>query len=114
MRPTIYNARDGVRWALFSTNGKLTAESGEAYVKRATAVAGLRRAVVLGAKYFGLDSPWALNNRWQRWQAEAEVRAGKIREARVILDSMVQNYERTGCITVQNIDAAKAFLKGTW
>lgn len=34
----IYQARDGYRWRLWSANGRIVAESGEAYVEYAGAV----------------------------------------------------------------------------
>lgn len=41
-----YKAKDGYRWRLRAANGKIIAESGEAYVRRDGALAGVRRVKI--------------------------------------------------------------------
>lgn len=43
----VYRARDGWRWRRKASNGKITAESGEAYTRR-------RDAIVAAKKTFGI------------------------------------------------------------
>lgn len=46
----VYQSRDGWRWTLQSTNGKIVADSGEAYARKRNAVLAaesLRKAVML-------------------------------------------------------------------
>jgi uncharacterized protein YegP (UPF0339 family) len=50
----IYHARDGYRWRLWSANGRIVAESGEAYVQ----LAGAREAV----NWVQRNAPSALSN----------------------------------------------------
>lgn len=40
---TVYKAKDGYRWRLKTRNGRIVAESGEAYTRRADAVRALAR-----------------------------------------------------------------------
>jgi len=40
---TVYQARDGWRWRLVAANGKIIAESGEAYVSEYNAVRAAKR-----------------------------------------------------------------------
>lgn len=45
----VYKSKDGWRWRLVAPNGKLTAESGEAYIRRFDCkIAALRLTVVAG------------------------------------------------------------------
>lgn len=44
---TIYHAKDGWRWRLRAANGRIVAESGEAYTERGKAFAGYRRVALL-------------------------------------------------------------------
>lgn len=46
----IYAAPDGWRWRLVAENGKVTADSGEAYSKRWTAKRAVDRLRVVAAK----------------------------------------------------------------
>lgn len=43
MKLHIYKAKDGFRWRLRARNGKITAESGEAYSNRSKCVDGWHR-----------------------------------------------------------------------
>lgn len=38
----VYQARDGYRWSLIASNGRIVADSGEAYVHRANATRAAR------------------------------------------------------------------------
>lgn len=46
-RIELYRAVDGWRWRLMSLNGKIVAESGEAYCHRHNALRGVHRAMKL-------------------------------------------------------------------
>ncbi len=48
----VYQARDGYRWRLWSANGRIIAESGEAYVQHA----GALQAVNL-VKQYAFNAP---------------------------------------------------------
>lgn len=41
----VYEAKDGWRWRMVSSNGKIVAESGEAYTSKTKAKQGARRVV---------------------------------------------------------------------
>ncbi|MFB7798954.1 YegP family protein [Isoptericola sp. NPDC056134] len=45
MRIEIYKAADGWRWRLKARNGRIVAESGEAYVERRSAIRAVRRVL---------------------------------------------------------------------
>lgn len=46
----VYMASDGWRWRLVSSNGKITAESGEAYIRKRAAVDAANKLSVRATK----------------------------------------------------------------
>lgn len=49
MKVHIYNAKDGWRWHLRARNGRIVAESGEAYTTKAKARAGWNKVAAAAA-----------------------------------------------------------------
>ncbi len=45
MTVTVYKAKDGYRWRAKSRNGRIVAESGEAYVRKAACILAYERFV---------------------------------------------------------------------
>lgn len=60
----LYEAKDGWRWRMLAKNGRIVAESGEAYVRKAGALKAIQRmreiaVVAAGPDTVGYDLPSA-------------------------------------------------------
>jgi hypothetical protein len=54
----VYRAKDGWRWRLFARNGRVIAESGEAYKRKAGAIKGCEAIQYMHGSTISVEGMW--------------------------------------------------------